>query len=96
MEHKEFNKEEFRNYMKIKQYKMDARDDALATYYGDILTYNEVMELRTIAIRKVLIENNIEVITDLPWGKGLVMYRTEWESMMKKAAEARRGAKNEH
>lgn len=93
MEYKGFNNEEYRNYMKIRQYRMSDRDHIIATNYGDKLTYNEIMELRTIAIRKTLIENNIEVITDLPWGKGFLLYRVEWDSMMQKAVEIRKGVK---
>ena len=89
----DFNKEDFREYMKIKQYKMNDRDQWIASRYGDKLTYNEVIELRHIAIRKVLIENNIEVITDLPFGRGLLLYRIEWEKMMITAIENRKEEK---
>lgn len=89
-----FNSEKYKEYMKVKQYKMNDRDQWIASRYGDKLTYNEVIGLRHIALRKVLIENNIEVITDLPWGKGLLLYREEWEKMMEKAIECRKGNKN--
>ena len=54
------------------------------------LEYNEITELRYIAIRQVLIKYNVEVITDIPWGKGLLEYRNNWEKMMTEAIENRR------
>lgn len=64
-----FNSDDFRRYMKDKQYTLDYRDQWIASLYGDKLTYNEIVELRLIAVRKTLIKYNIEVITDIPWGK---------------------------
>lgn len=89
-----FSPEEFREHMKTKQYKLSERDQWIASLYGDKLTYNEIIELRFIAIRKILIENDIEVITDLPFGKGLLLYRDEWEKMMTKAIINREIIKN--
>lgn len=77
-----FNPEQFREYMKYKQYKLSDRDQFIASLYGDKLTYNEIVELRLLALREVLIKYGVEVITDIPWGKGLLEYRDKWEKMM--------------
>ena len=77
-----FDKEEYKNYMRIKQYRFNEIDEWIASKYGDKLTFNEVTELRLIAIRQILIKYNVEVITDISWGKGLLEYRKLWEEMM--------------
>lgn len=84
-----FDNDKFREYMKTKQYHLSYRDEWIANRYGNKLTYNEVMELRLIALRKTLIKYNIEVITDLQWGKGLVEFRNEWEKLMTEAVKNR-------
>lgn len=84
-----FNKDDFRECMKTKQYHLSDTDEWIASCYGDKLTYNEVIELRLIALRKTLIKYNIEVITDLPWGKGLVEFRNEWKKLMTEAIKNR-------
>lgn len=80
-----FNNDDFREYMKTKQYRLNERDEYIASLYGDKLSFNEIIELRLIALRQTLIKYDIEVITDLSWGKGLVEYRNKWEQMMKEA-----------
>lgn len=79
------NYEDFKKYERKRQYQLNERDQWIASLYGDKLTFNEVMELRLIALRQTLIKHNIEVITDLPWGKGLVEYRDKWQQMMRDA-----------
>lgn len=80
-----FSYEDFKKYERARQYQLNERDQWIASQYGDKLTFNEVMELRLIALRQSLIKHNVEVITDIPYGKGLLEYRNKWEQMMKEA-----------
>lgn len=85
-----FNSEKFREYMKEKQYRMNQRDEWIASCYGNQLLYNEIIELRLIALRQILIKYNVEVITDIPWGQGLFEYRNKWKEMMSEAVKNRK------
>lgn len=89
-----FNDEKFRECMKEKQYHMDQRDEWIASRYGNKLLYNEIVELRLIALRQILIKYNVEVITDIPWGRGLVEYRNKWIKMMSEAVKIRNNKEN--
>lgn len=85
-----FDNEKFREYMKEKQYHINhPRDEWIASKYGNKLLYNEIIELRLIALRQTLIKYDVEVITDIPWGKGLLEYRIKWEEMMIEAVKIR-------
>ena len=84
-----FNSKQFRGYMKYKQYQLSDRDQFIASLYGDKLTYNEIVELRLLALREILIKYKVEVITDISWGKGLLEYRNKWEMMMKEVINER-------
>ena len=84
-----FNSKQFREYMKYKQYQLSDRDQFRASLYGDKLTYNEIVELRLLALREILIKYKVEVITDISWGKGLLEYRNKWEMMMKEVINER-------
>lgn len=86
----DFRDETFREFMKEKQYHMNQTDEWIASRYGDILLYNEIIELRLIALKQTLIKYNIEVITDLPFGQGLVEYRNKWKEMMSEAIKFRK------
>lgn len=86
-----FNSEQFREYMKYKQYQLSDRDQFIASLYGDKLTYNEIVELRLLALREILIKYKVEVITDISCGKGLLEYRNKWEMMMKEVINERVG-----
>ena len=85
----DFDNEKFREYIKEKQYHINQRDEWIASKYGNKLLYNEIIELRLIALRQTLIKYDVEVITDIPWGKGLLEYRIKWEEMMNEAVKIR-------
>ena len=85
----DFDNEKFREYIKEKQYHINPRDEWIASKYGNKLLYNEITELRLIALRQTLIKYDVEVITDIPWGKGLLEYRIKWEEMMNEAVKIR-------
>lgn len=89
-----FNDEKFRECMKEKQYHMNQRDEWIASRYGNKLLYNGIVELRLIALRQILIKYNVEVITDIPWGRGLVEYRNKWIEMMSEAVKIRNNKEN--
>lgn len=84
------NPEEFREWNKTHQFKLNDRDMWIASLYGDKLTFNEVIQLRYFAIKETLIKYNVEVITDISWGKGLLEYRNKWEQMMNEAINHRK------
>lgn len=90
-----FDDENFRKYMKEKQYRMNEKDEWIASCYGNKLLYNEIVELRLIALKQILIKYNVEVITDIPWGQGLSEYRNKWKEMMIEAIKIRENNKRE-
>ena len=89
-----FDNEKFREYMKEKQYHMNQRDEWIASRYGNELLYNEIVELRLIALRQILIKYNVEVMTDISWGRGLLEYRNKWIEMMSEAVKIRNNKEN--
>ena len=54
-----FDDENFRKYMKEKQYRMNEKDEWIASCYGNKLLYNEIVELRLIALKQILIKYNV-------------------------------------
>lgn len=84
-----FDNEKFREHMKTKQYYLGERDEWIASLYGNKLTFNEIIKLRLCALEETLIKYNVEIITDIPWGKGIVEYRNKWEQLMEEAIKIR-------
>lgn len=80
-----FDKNEYREIMRERQFKIPSKIEYLTKYYGDFLTYNQITLLYSLAVSEVLITHNIEVISDLPWGKGLLLAKRKWIQLMDEA-----------
>ena len=82
--------EKYRNWNKTNQFRIPKVNEYIASLFGRDLTYNEVTEAYKQAVRETLNENNIEVISDLPFGKGRLLAREKWEDIMTKLIKEKR------
>lgn len=92
-----YNETEEEKELRIKktiQNRLNEKDIWLASYYGDKLTFNEVIALKRCALTEVLIKYNVKTIMDVPWGKGYLEYYSKWEEKMKEVIKNREVIKN--
>lgn len=83
------SEEVFREHMRINQYHIPKRLNYLARYYPEIPWFS-AQRLYTAIVEKYLTIFQVEIITDIPFGRGFVLVRNEFEESLKKIEKERK------
>ena len=82
--------EKYRDWESRNQFYIPRAYEYIAKSFGRDLMYNEVAEAYTQAVREVLNEKKVDVLSDISYGKGHLLARDKWKSMMTKLVKEKR------
>lgn len=71
--------QKYREWTLKNQFRIPRSNEYLVERFKNELTYNDMVNLYVISVNEVLKNHKVEVLTDIPWGRGYFEAKKRWE-----------------